>query len=46
MDIIAFGARIFAENAEASCASLAVCNDQEKHPGNNQGEGFAGLGNR
>lgn len=45
VSIVAFGARIFAKKAKASCAGLAISNNQEKHLGSNRGEGFTRLGN-
>lgn len=43
--IVAFGAGIFAKKAEASCANLAVFNDQKKHSGSSRGKSFTGFSN-
>lgn len=45
MDIVVSGFRMSAERAKVSCGGPAVSKDQEKHPKNNWGKDFAGLGN-
>lgn len=45
VDIIAFGAGIFAKKAEASCSGPVVSKDQEKNPGSSRGKDFAEFGN-
>lgn len=43
--IIVFGAGIFAKRAKASCTTLAVSNNQEKHLGSSRDNNLVRLGN-